>query len=558
MKKRIITIIMILIGIVLVVVGLYPKKEDTTTVLKVNLTNLTFKESGENLKSYKIEEFTQFVNDYKNQNLPSVYLTDFLFDGVSMYKPYDLDDFIEGGNDILVDPLEIKTLNINTNGLVELSGSMKGMIAVNSNNLEDDLTIILNGVEIDTDSKKAPAIYVYNKDVTYSKNKVIIELKENTKNYITGGKLKKVSLIPSDELNNYTNKYSNTNKENYEILSKYYGIYTNSEINSILFAKVEADNEDLNDGDPVYFYKASGAISSDIDLTFQGSGSLEVISKNKEGIETKGNLTIGNKNGDYVIKAMDDCLNTTTDSKEISNARNTLTIDVNSLYAIVLADADEGDAIDSNGELIINGGKIVAIAKSGSDAGIDSESGTFINKGMVLATGDMYDDVKSDSTQNFMVLSFSNQILENDIITLLDNENNVVFSYKTDRSYSNLIYSSNTLTNGSYSLYKNGVITGENEYGLYTSILNYEKGLNLGYTTKGQIGGMDGNKLNDNQERNNNENKMDPNITPPDKKDSNISKVNPFDSNSNLKASNKEFIIDGISNLFSGVSEYSE
>ena len=558
MKKGIITIIMILIGIVLIVVGLYPKKEDTTTVLKVNLTNLTFKESGENLKSYKIEEFTQFVNDYKNQNLPSVYLTDFLFDGVSMYKPYDLDDFIEGGNDILVDPLEIKTLNINTNGLVELSGSMKGMIAVNSNNLEDDLTIILNGVEIDTDSKKAPAIYVYNKDVTYSKNKVIIELKENTKNYITGGKLKKVSLIPSDELNNFTNKYSNTNKENYEILSKYYGIYTNSEINSILFAKVEADNEDLNDGDPVYFYKASGAISSDIDLTFQGSGSLEVISKNKEGIETKGNLTIGNKNGDYVIKAMDDCLNTTTDSKKISNARNTLTIDVNSLYAIVLADADEGDAIDSNGELIINGGKIVAIAKSGSDAGIDSESGTFINKGMVLATGDMYDDVKSDSTQNFMVLSFSNQILENDIITLLDNENNVVFSYKTDRSYSNLIYSSNTLTNGSYSLYKNGVITGENEYGLYTSILNYEKGLNLGYTTKGQIGGMDGNKLNDNQERNNNENKMDPNITPPDKKDSNISKVNPFDSNSNLKASNKEFIIDGISNLFSGVSEYSE
>ena len=38
--------------------------------------------------------------------------------------------------------------------------------------------------------------------------------------------------------------------------------YANEEVNNILFAKVEADSEDLNDGDPYYFYKASGAISS--------------------------------------------------------------------------------------------------------------------------------------------------------------------------------------------------------------------------------------------------------------------------------------------------------
>jgi len=108
-------------------------------------------------------------------------------------------------------------------------------------------------------------------------------------------------------------------------------VYTflHHQIKKILFATVNADNEDLSDGDPVNYYKASGAISSDIDLYFEGTGYLEVTSKNKEGVETKGNLTFSGGTGDYVINAQDDCLNTTTDSKEINNARNTLTIDVN-------------------------------------------------------------------------------------------------------------------------------------------------------------------------------------------------------------------------------------
>ena len=218
------------------------------------------------------------------------------------------------------------------------------MISVNTNNTKGDINIILNGVNIDTDSKKVPAILVYNKDITYTLSKVTIIPKENSKNYIEGGKLKKISLIGSDELDSYTN---------------YYGVYTKEEINNILFAKIQADNEDLQDGDPYYFYKGAGAISSYIDLYFEGSGYLEVTSKNKEGIETKGNLTFSSGIGDYVVNALDDCLNTTTTSKQ-NNARNTLTIDVNTLTAIVDAgdDVDEGDSIDSNGKLIINGGTI--------------------------------------------------------------------------------------------------------------------------------------------------------------------------------------------------------
>ena len=421
------------------------------------------------------------------------------------------------------------------------------MIAVNTNNIEKDINIILNGLKIDTDSKKVPAVYVYNKDITYTKSKVTISANENTNNYLEGGKLKKVSLIPSDELTSYTDKYSSENKTNYETYTNYYGVYTKDNINDILFAKVTADSEDLNDGDPYYYYKASGAISSDIDLYFEGKGYLEVTSKNKEGVETKGNLTFSGGTGDYVVTSEDDCLNTTTDEKEIDNARNTLTIDVNSLYAIVSNDADEGDAIDSNGELIINGGTIVALAKPGQDAGIDSTKGTYINGGTILATGDMYDEVKSDSKQRFIVLSFSGKVAEDEMITLLDEKDEAVFSYKTDREYTTLVYSSKDLEDKTYSLYKAGSINGTSAYGFYTSVDLYTKGDQLGYSSKGNIGGMMGNG----PIRNNN-------MNPPEKPDGKPGNMPLEQMNNNQTAENKDFTLSGIFNLFSGLALYQD
>lgn len=539
--------------------------------LEVNLTDLTYT-SGD-IKSYEISDFNTFLTDYNNGTLPKIYITKFLFDGVSMYKPYDLDDFIESGNETEVDVLEITTININTTGSIKLSGELKGgMIAVNTNNVTKDINLLLNGVNIDTDSKKVPVIYVYNKDINYTNSKVTINALNNTNNYLEGGKLKKVSLIPNDKLTDYTSKYNSDNKNNYEKYTNYYGIYSENEINNILFATVTADDEDLSDGDPYYFYKASGAISSDIDLYFEGEGYLEVTSKNKEGIETKGNLSFQGGSGDYVINAEDDCLNTTTDNKENSNARNNLTIDVNSLKAIVSNDADEGDAIDSNGELIINGGIIMAIAKPGGDAGIDSENGTYINGGTIIATGDMYDKINESSNQRFIVLSFGNRPIENDIITLLDSSDNVVFAYQTDRTYSNLVYSSSILTDATYTLYKNGTINGTLENGLYNNVTSYEKGTQLAYSSNtGNLGGRQqgmpsSNIINDNnpKEKPSNDNAQgnipkerpndSDNMLPPDQNERPSSEM----PNNNAAATNKDFTLNGIANLFSGIATYQE
>ena len=568
-NKKILTIILIILLILILGFGVFiivKKMDSSSNTLSVNLTNLTYNDSEEKeLKVYSKEEFDVFYNDYQNNNLDKVYVTEFLFDGVGMYKTYDLDDFIEEGNNTEVKPLEITTININTEGDITFTGELTGgMIALDTNKITKDVNIILNGVKLDTDSKKAPAIYVYNKDITYTGSKVTIKTVKGTENYIEGGKLKKVSLLGSDELSNYTNRYSGETATYYSTYTNYYGVYTSNEINNILFAKVTADNEDLADGDPYYYYKASGAISSDIDLYFEGEGYLEVTSKNKEGIETKGNLEFIGGTGDYTVYAEDDCLNTTTDKSENASARNTLTIDVNSLTAIVSNDADEGDAIDSNGTLTINGGRVLALAKSGQDAGLDSEDGTYINGGTVLVTGDMLDEISSESKQIFATFSFQDKPVEDTLITLLDENDTPIFAFKTDRTYSNLIYSSASLEEGTYYLYKDGDITGENINGFYTIITNYTKGSQLGYSSNEIQNGMGTPNMNNNG-------------TPPEKPDdNNMPNMNggtppEKPSNDNMQMSegnipnmsmgsptNIEFTITAGKNQFSGIGTFIE
>jgi len=140
----------------------------------VNLDNLKYstnKKDYKNITEYKTLE--EFLKDYNSNSLPNIYITNFLFDGVSSVKTPDLDDFIENdSNDTKIKTLEIKVININTTGNIEFTGEIKGaMIGLNTNNKTDNINIILNNASIDTNSKKAPAIYVYNKDKITDCNK---------------------------------------------------------------------------------------------------------------------------------------------------------------------------------------------------------------------------------------------------------------------------------------------------------------------------------------------------------------------------------------------------
>ncbi len=452
-------------------------KELTSNELNVDLSKLTVNNS--NIKTYELADYNSFINDYKANTLPDVYVTKFIFDGVDTYKALDIDDFIKEGNEVEQKTLEATVLNITAS--VKLTGKLKGMLAVNTNKIDNDISIVLNGVSIDTDSKKIPAIFVYNKDTNYSEHKVTIKTLDSTTNNIEGGKFKKTSLIPIEELSNYINNYSGEFNRYYQEYTKYYGVYTKDQIDDILFARVIADDEDLIEGDPYYFYKASGTISSDIDLYFEGKGILNVTSKNKEGIEVKGNLAFIGGDGEYNISSKDDGLNTASIRTPSSPARNDIFINVKSLTSIVSLDASEGDAIDSNGKVTIEGGKIIALSKPGQDDGIDSTDGTYINGGTIISTGDMNVGAESSSKQRTVVLTFKENVNENELITMLDSNNNVVFSYLTDRSYKELLYSSPVLKDDSYALYKGGEIDGTSINGFYESVNSFKNGEQLGY-----------------------------------------------------------------------------
>lgn len=483
MKKILLSILLFLVSI-----GSVVNAKTTTTY--IDLEDLTYSANQKDTKSIKeYESYDEFLKDYQSNSLPSIYITNFLFDGVSTVKTPDLDDFIENdSNDTKIDTLKIKVINVNAVGNYEFTGEIKGaMLAVNTNGLKGEINLILNGVTLDTDSKKAPAIYVYNKDKTYTDCKVTISTVSGTKNYLEGGKLKKVSLIGMDEYDTYSQYYSGDSLTNYQKYSSYYGIYTKEEIQNILFATVQADQEDLRDGDPYYFYKASGAVSSDIDLYFEGEGFLQVTSKNKEGIETKGNLSFTGGKGDYVIYAEDDCLNTTTASNMGQDVHNDILIDVSSLLASVSFDADEGDAIDSNGTLTINGGKIYAFANPNSgDAGLDSQNGTYINGGTIIATGNMADAISNESKQNYLFVSFQT-VNADTLIAIKDQDDKIITAFQTGRKIQNLFYSSSDLKAKYYKLYTGGTIEGEEENGLYTKIQSYSGGEELSYRNIGSM-----------------------------------------------------------------------
>ncbi len=470
---------------------------ERSPIFYVDLDNLTYsnysKDNYEAIPSY--DSLDSFLEAKNSNSLGTVYITNFLYDGVSSVKTPDLDDFVEAGsNDTKIKDLSIKVINVNGAGDYEFTGKVTGaMIGVDTNNKSGEINLILNNASLDTDSKKAPALYVYNKDKNYTDIKVTVKTLTGTNNSLEGGKLKKVSLIGSDELSDYSKYYSGDALTNYESYSKYYGIYTKEQIENVLFATVQADNEDLRDGDPYYFYKASGAVSSDIDLYFEGEGALKITSKNKEGVETKGNLTFNGGTGDYEIYAQDDCLNTTTASGTSggSEVHNDMTINVKSMLAKVSEDADEGDAIDSNGKLTINGGTIIAIAHPSSpDAGLDSGKGTYINGGTIIATGNMTDAIESDSKQKHLYATFNQKIDADTLIVIKNTNEKVLAAFKTDRSISNLLYSSAIYDGEDCKIYTGGEIDGEVKNGLYTTINSYSGGTEISYSQAKGFGGM--------------------------------------------------------------------
>ena len=115
----------------------------------------------------------------------------------------------------------------------------------------------------------------------------------------------------------------------------------------------------------------------------------------------------------------------------------------------------EGDGIDSNGYLVINGGTVIAQACSFSmDSGIDSDLGIHINGGTVIATGNMIDQVSGTQTHAVFRLRGSGGAEE---VVLKDAAGQTVVQEKTQNDFYCLVISAPSMNEGEYTLWLDGV-----------------------------------------------------------------------------------------------------
>lgn len=327
-----------------------------------------------------------------------------------------------------------KIININAPGVYEFTGVLDdGQIAINANNIKGDVNIVLNNTSINC--KKAPTIFVYSKNTEQEDCKVTISTVKDTINNITGNRTK-ISVL---------------GWENQENIQYYIA-------------------RETDEGEYIEECKYNGAISSDISLTFNGEGTLNITSIKKEGIECKMHITFDG--GKVYINSLDDAVNANGDGKSI------VTVNGGILVANVLTAAEEGDGIDSNGYIYINGGTVYAFAHPGADSGIDSDLGTYVNGGTVFETGDMHSELRTTNDNKIIQVQLREGVKTGETLVIADEKQNVVFAYKADRDFATFAYTSDLLENKEYEVYVGSAVEGTvGANNIYTEIknINFDK-----------------------------------------------------------------------------------
>ena len=239
-------------------------------------------------------------------------------------------------------------------------------------------------------------------------------------------------------------------------------------------------------------WKQDGAIYSYMSLNVFGPGSLDLTAEN-EGLDTELHLTVNG--GNIAIRSDNDGINTNEDGVSVT------TINGGVLHIIAGLGA-EGDGIDSNGYLVINGGTVVSSANPAADAGLDSDMGSYVNGGTVIALGSTMDWAESDSDQVTMNLRFADYQSSGSAIVITREDGTVLFAYDPSqdevlgenvRKYMGAVISCPGFAQGdTYYVYLDGDITGEETGGVYTTVTAYENGSQMGYSGTDAMGGPGG------------------------------------------------------------------
>ena len=316
-------------------------------------------------------------------------------------------------------------VHITKPGTYVLSGKLSaGQIAVDlGEDAENDskavVTLVLNNVDITC--TVAPGIIFYNvyeccfadeetatKDVDTSKAGANILIADNSTNTVNGSYVAK--------------------------------IYKSYELNE--------DGTEIVDSKKLHKYDGAVYSKKTMNINGQtaGNGILNINAEN-EGLDSELHLTI---NGGVInINSGNDGINTNEDYVSVT------TINGGTLNITVNGSTGEGDGIDSNGWLVINGGNVNAYACSKSgDAGIDSDMGIYINGGSVCATGNMLDRIAGGS-QTYIVLQFAESQKAKTAYSLKNSSGDIVATYIPENDFIYLLVAGSYIKEGDYTLHSN-------------------------------------------------------------------------------------------------------
>lgn len=192
-------------------------------------------------------------------------------------------------------------------------------------------------------------------------------------------------------------------------------------------------------------------------LTKITGGKIDIV-RSYEGIE---GAVVEITDGDVSVVATDDGINAA--NSELKNYNFYIYINGGNIFV----DA-EGDGVDSNGTITIDGGRLIVYGPTGSgDASLDSEKGVSVNGGELLAVGSsgMVENPASGSEQCYISLTLPSRQSAGTEICIYDSENNLLFSAAPTKVYQSVIVSLSAFEKGkSYTVMVGGTA--------YTATLN--------------------------------------------------------------------------------------
>ncbi len=207
---------------------------------------------------------------------------------------------------------------------------------------------------------------------------------------------------------------------------------------------VEGGTFDLTAGDD--------AMHADALMQIRGESTSITIENCYEGIEA---AKIEIEDGYIDVTAVDDGVNAADGTtNEVNVANNNCQLIISG--GILAIDAD-GDGLDSNGSLLIEGGQVyVSGQESGDNAALDADGSIIVNGGYLFACGalGMVETPATNSEQYCVSYARSTAVSANTILTLTDEDANAIFYYNVPKSCQSIILSCPELEYGStYCIY---------------------------------------------------------------------------------------------------------